>query len=226
MLLICFWKTIGHSVLSRHSNMIQFIALVLLIPQIAANGLVATTVSVIAPDWISTDPNVPQQKNQYSLEKILCFTNPHYVVNITCDARPVARNTVKAHFEAFIAKPTNDILMRFNLYYRYNTYQKFLIDRTENFCQFMRDEASPQTPMMRLFYDNIRDYTALNHTCPYNGSIVLFKADRFNFDSIKFAPLIPSGRYRLDLTFYHTNRSNYIGKAEVYLRISDHRLWH
>lgn len=46
-------------------------------------------------------------------------------------------------------------------------YKPFFIDVTIDGCSFMKNQRHP---LVNLFYREIKDYTNMNHTCPYNVS--------------------------------------------------------
>ena len=147
--------------------------------------------------------------------------NESFIFNRTCNFRPVARNTIKVDIEVLLKESVDNVQIHFDLYYRYN----IPIDRYVDLCQYLKDKDASKAPLMRFLMENIGKYSSMNHTCPY-GSVIFWKADHFNFDNFKFTPLLPSGRFRLDIEFFNNSRLNLIAFAQIYFKISDHRLWH
>lgn len=47
---------------------------------------------------------------------------------------------------------------------RLSGYKPFLFDVTIDACQFLRKRNNP---VIKMFYSFIKDYSTLNHTCPY-----------------------------------------------------------
>lgn len=109
------------------------------------------------------------------------------------------------------------------LYYRYNTYQKYAIDLWEDLCGFLNDKAH----FMMWIMSRLQHFSNLNHTCPYTGTVIL-KANNISVDKFRIEPLLPAGRYRLDLNLTKLPRNNDIqnvyGMMRIFDSISDHRI--
>ncbi|XP_043649321.1 uncharacterized protein LOC122617503 isoform X1 [Drosophila teissieri] len=94
--------------------------------------------------------------------------------------------------------PITKIKMHFVLYKRLNGYLPFLYNMTFDACKFLK---SPNTNQIALFfYKFFRDYSNINHTCPYNHDIVLDKMPYHNVNNLltKILPF-PEGNYMLEM---------------------------
>lgn len=110
------------------------------------------------------------------------------------------------------------------MYYRYATYHKFMIDIWEDFCAYLECLEPSKARVLNVIHKNIRNYTNVIHACPYKG-IIYVKADRYPFNTFLFDTLLPSGRYRIDLNFTNGFKKETFFFAQIYFSISDLRLW-
>jgi len=59
--------------------------------------------------------------------------------------------------------------VQFGLYKRLNGYKPFLYNMTLDGCRFLKSRNP--NPIALYFYNLFKDYSNINHTCPYNVSI-------------------------------------------------------
>lgn len=73
----------------------------------------------------------------------------------------------------------------------------------------------------------VLNYTNLSHPCPYNENIII-KINNISVDAIQIEPLLPAGRYRIDINLTkisHTYDPKYIyGMYSMYGSVSDNRI--
>lgn len=121
----------------------------------------------------------------------------------------------------------NNIWMHFNMYHRYTTWQKFLIDRWENLCDYLNGKRI--APVIEVLFKIFQKNSNINHTCPYREiEIILAQTiDRMILDDYLIAlPLLPSGDYRFELSIAEGKGENSIMLWKMYFTISDIRVWH
>lgn len=102
------------------------------------------------------------------------------VVDDWLDIRSIAPNVIRLNGSATLVHPLNEIWGRGVLYYRYATYQKFLIDYKGEGCRIMNgilngDSTNPFTKyVLENYYPLLWDdgfYTNFNYTCPVSGTM-------------------------------------------------------
>ncbi|XP_043649564.1 uncharacterized protein LOC122617681 isoform X1 [Drosophila teissieri] len=94
--------------------------------------------------------------------------------------------------------PVTKVKVNFALYKRVNGYLPFLYNITLDACRYLK---SPHHHPIALYFHNwFKDYSNINHTCPYNHDLVL---DKMSYHSIntkvtKILPF-PEGNYLLEV---------------------------
>ncbi|KRK07090.1 uncharacterized protein LOC26535167 isoform X1 [Drosophila yakuba] len=104
--------------------------------------------------------------------------------------------------------PVAKAKVRLALYKRLNGYKPFLYDMTIDACRFLKYPKS--NPVALYFYNCFKEYSNLNHTCPFEHDIVL---DKMSYHSInnkltKVLPF-PEGNYMFEMHWmaYDINRA-------------------
>ncbi|KQS43573.1 uncharacterized protein LOC6543825 [Drosophila erecta] len=94
--------------------------------------------------------------------------------------------------------PITKVKVRIGLYKRVNGYLPFLYNMTVDACRFLK--SSNPNPIALYFYTFFKDYSNMNHTCPYNHDIVVDKMPYHNINNMvtKILPF-PEGNYMLEL---------------------------
>lgn len=134
----------------------------------------------------------------------------------------VARNTLRFNI-SFISliEQINSAPTRVTLYHRYAKWQRFLVNVEEDLCKLF---TYATTPVLSTVFPFLAKLTNMNHACPYEVNQTYFVAsDRFNASIIKL-PLLPSGKYRVDLKIA-LNKNEPFCLIQMYFDISDHRVW-
>ncbi len=122
----------------------------------------------------------------------------------------------------------NNLWLHGMLYYKFNglTYQKFPVDLWEDACSWLRgrQKGTQQAHILDWTIGNMIEYSTLNQsTCPLFG-YHYFRNDNFSFNVFKFKPLLPSGRWRLDLEFTDGYMSDVIAAGYAHFTASDYRI--
>lgn len=102
--------------------------------------------------------------------------------------------------------------LRFTLHKKVGVvYQKFLIDLQEDVCGFLRGKKPSK--ILEMVVPVIENYTNTLHECPYHDEVYLKK---FRLTSLGL-PIVPTGQYRLDVSFYSGKK--FLLLAQIYVRI-------
>lgn len=157
---------------------------------------------------------------------MVCTPSPIGGMTIVhCDIKHISRRNVRVKIENSFEKPVTTAWAHIVVYYRYNTYQKYAIDLWENLCGFLDKKASSY--FMLWAVSRVLNYTNLNHSCPYKENIII-KINNMSIDVIQIEPLMPAGRYRLDINLTkisHTyNLKQIYGMYKIYGSVSDNRI--
>ncbi|EDV57421.1 uncharacterized protein Dere_GG24834 [Drosophila erecta] len=99
-----------------------------------------------------------------------------------------------------LKRPINKVKVNFALYQRLNGYKPFLYNITFDACRFLKSPKS--NPVALYFYNFYKEYSNMNHTCPYDHDIVL---DKLPYHSInnkvtKTLPF-PEGSYMFEVNW-------------------------
>ncbi|XP_018803400.1 PREDICTED: uncharacterized protein LOC108977890 [Bactrocera latifrons] len=114
-----------------------------------------------------------------------------------CKLKALSRNEVALSLRCNIFKsPVTNVSLNVELLKRYNGYRPFLINRTVDFCEFLRHKK--RVSVLHIVYNFLERYSNINHTCPYKDYIIV---DRLILKPNYFALLpLPAGEYLLKLT--------------------------
>lgn len=69
----------------------------------------------------------------------------------------------------------------------------------------------------------LQQFSNVNHPCPYNGTVYT-KINSISDRELQFEPLVPSGRYRIDVNVTNENRKIPLFIGQVFFSVSDHRI--
>ncbi|XP_041450231.1 uncharacterized protein LOC111078351 isoform X2 [Drosophila obscura] len=98
--------------------------------------------------------------------------------------------------------------VNFSLYKRFNGYRPFMYNITVDACRFLKNPKS--NPVTLFFFSSFAEFSNLNHSCPFNGALVLEKlsTEFINHQTTKVLPF-PEGDYMVELNWlaYDINRS-------------------
>lgn len=142
---------------------------------------------------------------------------------MVCEIKYIKRNYLRFNAYGNLTKPIYDAWAHIVGYYRFNsiTYQRFAVDLWGNICDVLSRRRKS------LVYDltlaKILPYTNLNHSCPYDGHVFV-KVDNISASLFQLEHLIPSGRYRIDVTMTDGTKTHDMIKGSLYLSVSDSRV--
>ncbi|XP_017077345.1 uncharacterized protein LOC108112106 [Drosophila eugracilis] len=94
--------------------------------------------------------------------------------------------------------PLNHAKGNFGLYQFANGYKPFLYNITVDACKFLKNQKS--NPVAAYLYNFVKDYSNMNHTCPYSHDLVVDKVST-EFINHRVTALLPfpEGKYMLKM---------------------------
>ncbi|XP_030371992.1 uncharacterized protein LOC115622235 [Scaptodrosophila lebanonensis] len=104
----------------------------------------------------------------------------------------------------FLQPPVHSGSVNFVLYKRSNGLRPFLFNYTMDVCKFLDNRTNPAS---QYFYSLVKDYTNVNHTCPYDHDVVNWWNKK-----LTISMPVPTGRYLLKTLWI----SKGILRAEVF----------
>lgn len=147
--------------------------------------------------------------------------NPEGVASyIKCDVKHISQRNLKIFLVFNLKRPVREAYVHTVTYYKYNTYQKYPIDLREDICGWLNGKS--KSYLLDWTVKRVMNYTNL-HPCPLDGEISI-KVNNISLDKFPFEPLLPSGRYRLDINVTEGNENNVIFMIKIFLSVSDHRI--
>ncbi|KAH8267817.1 hypothetical protein KR026_007596, partial [Drosophila bipectinata] len=84
------------------------------------------------------------------------------------------------------------------VYKRFNGYRPFMYNVTVDFCRLM--SGANKNPIAIYGFNFIKNYSNINHTCPYDHDLLIEKLDAnfMNYQVTKVLP-VPEGDYLLEV---------------------------
>lgn len=157
-----------------------------------------------------------------SFERVTCKIHPGSVITgMYCVIKYIDRNHLKIDARLNASKSVENMWIHAAPYYRYNTYQRIANELWENPCAWFA--GTTKSYIMDWTVGRMLKYTNFNHTCPYSGQ-VYFKVDNISINAFPLPPIMPSGRYRVDVEVTEKDRRNILASAQFFFSISDHRI--
>lgn len=99
--------------------------------------------------------------------------NKSWVVITQCRLKALQRNKTILNVDMDFIHPVNDIDVRIQILRKGNGYKPWLFDISFDGCKFMR---RPNNPAVKTIFSIFKEYTTINHTCPYDvGKYSIFK---------------------------------------------------
>lgn len=88
--------------------------------------------------------------------------------NVTCYNKPYNRTVqlINMDFELSNGIILYNANVNIQVFYKYNTYQPFLINVNENLCDLLSGSVTSKIFIMQM--ENIMKSGTINHPCPYN----------------------------------------------------------
>ncbi|XP_017071909.1 uncharacterized protein LOC108108372 [Drosophila eugracilis] len=132
-----------------------------------------------------------------------------------CELKVLGRGLVGLFVHAQANQvPINSVTCHLTLFKRFNGYKPFLFNMTVDVCYFFKNKK--RYPFFDIVYDGIKNFSNVNHTCPFNHDIIVERMV-LNDKMIAKVP-VPSGFYRLN--FYVRADGAWRGELEVYAEVN------
>ncbi|KAH8248355.1 hypothetical protein KR032_002002, partial [Drosophila birchii] len=126
-----------------------------------------------------------------------CATyNESWFVFHNCRLKAVGRNKVILNMNGTILHPAHHIIMHYQVFKKESGYKPWLLDSPLDACRFLRKKYDP---FGNILYNLFRDFSNINHTCPYMGPQIL--KDFYLRPELLILPF-PTGDYLLALRWY------------------------
>lgn len=143
------------------------------------------------------------------------------------EVRLIARNVIKVNASVELTEPVNRFWLHATLFYKYTIYQKYLIEVHDEVCQYL-NVSVPFNALAQLAAWNVLEFIddtniEFEIVCPFNG-VLTVSNDGLNLSRL-ITPLLPAGRYRVDAALSRRKTSPPFATAQLYVRISDFRIW-
>ncbi|KAH8377720.1 hypothetical protein KR093_006800, partial [Drosophila rubida] len=103
-------------------------------------------------------------------------------------------------FNATVLYRCNDIIVDIQMFKKANGYKPWLYKTTVDVCRFFRKTYNP---IAILIYKLFKEFSNLNHSCPYVGPQIL---KGFHLQPEKLGLILPTGEYLLALTWFFDKR--------------------
>ncbi|EDV95707.1 GH15855 [Drosophila grimshawi] len=96
-------------------------------------------------------------------------------------------------------RPLSNITLNIQMLRKSNGYKPFTPNLEVDICKFLQNQRNP---IMAIFYKSLKQFSNLNHTCPYITDVYVDKMHPANFESDfgRYIP-IPEGDYALCFHF-------------------------
>ncbi|KAH8299895.1 hypothetical protein KR044_007357, partial [Drosophila immigrans] len=141
----------------------------------------------------------------FKLTNAVCEShNKSWVTIETCRLHALQRNKTILNISITILHPTDSISMRLQVLKKASGYKPWIVDTTFDACKFMKTKSNK---LVSVVYDLFKDYSTVNHTCPYVGKNHL-KGFYPSVDKL-ILPL-PTGDYLLLLSWKFYNKLQFV----------------
>ncbi|KAL9693909.1 hypothetical protein quinque_013194 [Culex quinquefasciatus] len=142
----------------------------------------------------------PDAIRNYTLriERNLCVDQPYkYFELLTCSNRLMRNQPSETYFAGRFLTPQEPVFVRYKVYYRFRTYQPFLMDEWFNYCEVF-DNSGNVSKVNRLWVGSLRTSIPNLPGCPLQGLLNV----TYVINEAQFPPFLPAGEYRMDMKFY------------------------
>ncbi|KAH8371303.1 hypothetical protein KR093_006836, partial [Drosophila rubida] len=137
---------------------------------------------------------------QVKFTNVNCLSHNETWVHVyECRLKAVNRNLTIFNVNELLKYPANDITLDMQLFKRANGYKPWLIKTVVDVCRALRKAYNPYA---RLVYSLFKDFSNINHSCPYYPGPIIVKG--FYVNPAQFPLPLPTGEYLIALKWlYH-----------------------
>ncbi|KAH8397282.1 hypothetical protein KR215_011655, partial [Drosophila sulfurigaster] len=128
---------------------------------------------------------------QFKFTNVNCFShNESWVHVYECRLKAISRNLTIFNVYELLKYPAKDITLDMQLFKRANGYKPWLIKTFIDVCRALRKAYNPYA---RIVYSLFKDFSNINHSCPYN--VIIIKG--FHITAANIGLPLPTGEYLL-----------------------------
>ncbi|XP_022221135.2 uncharacterized protein LOC111073229 [Drosophila obscura] len=131
----------------------------------------------------------------------------------SCRLKAVARGRAIMNINSTVHYPVDKLFLRLEMLRKANGYQPWLFNVTIDACRYLR---KPYNPFVALVYASFKEFSNINHSCPYYGSV---NVNGFYPRPEVFRIPLPTGDYLLNFNFFYDMKPQVIIKA--YMRFEE-----
>ncbi|XP_032597026.1 uncharacterized protein LOC116805920 [Drosophila grimshawi] len=103
------------------------------------------------------------------MTNVVCHSYNKSLVAINeCRLRAINRNKTTFNFNGTFLFTVNEVTLELQVFKKANGYKPWLFKASVDACRFLR---KPYNPFVIIVYKLFKDFTNINHTCPYVASI-------------------------------------------------------
>ncbi|KAH8330342.1 hypothetical protein KR067_001571, partial [Drosophila pandora] len=113
-----------------------------------------------------------------------------------CRLKAVSRDRVVLHYNATFLHPIHTAAVRLKAFKRESGFKPWLLETTIDCCRYMRKTYNP---LARLVYKTVKEFTNINHSCPYEGDQIV---NGFYVKPELIILPVPSGTYMISLKWF------------------------
>ncbi|XP_051861081.1 uncharacterized protein LOC127565639 [Drosophila albomicans] len=124
-----------------------------------------------------------------------------------CRLRAISSNKTILNLNGTFHQTVTEFHVRGQMFYKTNGYKPWLYNVQVECCRFMRKTYNP---IAIIIYRFIKNYSNMNHTCPYKGAVII-KGLYLRFGALPNA--LPTGDYMLALTWSLDNKTKFTTNA-------------
>ncbi|KAH8371818.1 hypothetical protein KR093_008983, partial [Drosophila rubida] len=144
---------------------------------------------------------ITKEAVQIKWTNVICASHNESWVHVNeCRLKAISRNVTILNINATILYAVNDITVDTQLFKRANGYKPWIMKFLLDFCRFFKTSYNPYA---RLLYHQIKDYTNVNHSCPYVGPIIV---KGFHVNPAKIGLPLPTGDYLLAVKWLYDKK--------------------
>nr|XP_043067612.1 uncharacterized protein LOC108122566 [Drosophila bipectinata] len=140
----------------------------------------------------------------FKFTNVVCKShNQSWFVFHYCRLKAVSRERVVLNINATALHPAYDITFKVIIFKKANGYKPWILQGTIDGCRYMR---KPYNPVIRIVFDLFKEFSNINHTCPFVGPQVV--KDFYLRPEVLRLPF-PSGDYMMSGQWYFDKKPQF-----------------
>ncbi|KAH8415836.1 hypothetical protein KR222_001914, partial [Zaprionus bogoriensis] len=148
-----------------------------------------------------------KQAINIKLTNIICETfNKTWLTVNECRLRAISRNMTVLNYNATMHYSVYDIVARVEVFKKANGYKPWLFKFSIDWCKFIKKAYHP---VANIMFSVIKEFTNMNHTCPYVGDQVV-KGLYIKPELLRLP--FPTGEYLVNVLFFFDKKVSLVTK--------------